>query len=100
MVVLNYTYLKLKMSGPKGVITIGPSYEYAYECDVECVEYGEALLDSATLAADLDGLAKEILDPKHHAGSFEPIEDIKLMPLDPTSSDRKALKVSATLDPK
>jgi hypothetical protein len=33
MAVPNYTYLKLKMSGPNGVITIGPSYE----CDVECI---------------------------------------------------------------
>jgi hypothetical protein len=26
MVVPNYTYLKLKMPGPKGVITVGPTY--------------------------------------------------------------------------
>jgi hypothetical protein len=88
------------MLGPKGVITIGPSYEHAYKCDVECVEHGEAILESATLAADLDGLAKEIPDPKRHAGSFEPTEDVKLIPLNPTSSDGKALKVNATLDPK
>jgi hypothetical protein len=100
MAVPNYTYLKLKMSGPKGVITIGPSYEYAYEGDVECVEHEEAILESATLAADLDGLAKEIPDPKRHAGNFEPAEDVKLMPFDPTSSNGKALKVSATLNPK
>jgi hypothetical protein len=57
-------------------------------------------LDSATLAADLDGLAKEIPDPKCHVGNFELTKDVMLVPLDPTSSDRKALKVSATLDPK
>jgi hypothetical protein len=39
MAVPNYTYLKLKMSGPNGVITIGSTYRHAYECDVECVEY-------------------------------------------------------------
>jgi hypothetical protein len=100
MAVPNYTYLKLKMSGPKGVITIGPSYEHAYKCDAECVEHGETILELATLAADLDGLAKEIPDPKRHAGSFEPTEDVKLIPLNPTSSDGKALKVNATLDPK
>jgi hypothetical protein len=100
MAVPNYTYLKLKMSGPKGVITVGPSYEHAYKCDVECVEHIEAIVESATLTADLDGLAKEILDPKHHAGNFEPAKDVKLVPLDPTSLDGKALKVSATLDPK
>jgi hypothetical protein len=52
------------------------------------------------LAADLDGFTKEIPDPKRHSGNFEPAENIKLVPLDPTSSDRKVLKVSATLDPK
>ena len=33
-----YTYLKLKMSGPNGVITVGPTYKHAFECNVECVE--------------------------------------------------------------
>jgi hypothetical protein len=100
MVVPNYTYLKLKMSGPRGVITVGPSYEHAYECDMEYIEHGEAVLESTTLAVDLDDLVKEIPDPKHHADNFEPTEDVKLVPLDPTSSDRRALKVSATVDPK
>jgi hypothetical protein len=43
MAVPNYTYLKLKMPGPNGVITVGSMYRHAYECDVECVEYAEAL---------------------------------------------------------
>jgi hypothetical protein len=100
MVVPNYTYLKLKMPGPNGVITVGPSYEHTYECDVECVEHGEAILESATLAANLDGLANEVTDPKRHASNFEPIEDVKLVPLNPTDPKGKALRISATLDPK
>jgi hypothetical protein len=100
MAVPNYTYLKLKMPGPNGVITIGPSYEHAYECDVECVEHGEAVLESATLAADLDGLANEILDPKCHTDSFEPAEDVKLVSLDPANPKGKTLSISTTLDPK
>jgi hypothetical protein len=39
MAIPNYTYLKLKMLGPMGVITVGPTYRHTYECDVECVEY-------------------------------------------------------------
>jgi hypothetical protein len=100
MAVPNYTYLNLKMLGPNGVNTIGPSYEHAYECDVECVEHGEAFLESATLAANLDGLAKEIPDPKRHADNFEPTKDVKLVPLDPTDMNEKALSISAALDPK
>jgi hypothetical protein len=57
-------------------------------------------LELATLAADLDGLAKKIPDPKRHASNFEPMEDVKLVSLDPANPDGRALKVSTTLDPK
>jgi hypothetical protein len=100
MVVPNYTYLKLKMSGPNGVITVGPSYEHAYEYDVECVKHEEAILESATLTVNLDGLANETPNPKRHVGNFEPTEDVKLVPLDPTDPKGKALSINATLDPK
>jgi hypothetical protein len=43
MAVPNYTYLKMKMPGPKGVITVGSSIEHAFNCNVECVEHTEAL---------------------------------------------------------
>jgi hypothetical protein len=69
----NYTYLKLKMPGPKGVITVGPTYRHAYECDVECVEYVEALVESEALIADLDCLSKEAVDAKPHAGNVTPL---------------------------
>jgi hypothetical protein len=52
MAIPNYTYLKLKMPGPNGVITVGPTYRHAYECDVECVEYAEALAEFEALIAD------------------------------------------------
>jgi hypothetical protein len=45
MAVPNYTYLKLKMPGPNGVITVGPTYKHTFECDVECMEYAEALTE-------------------------------------------------------
>jgi hypothetical protein len=35
MVVPNYTYLKLKIPGPKGIITVGTSFQHAYESDAE-----------------------------------------------------------------
>ena len=51
MAVPNYTYLKMKMPGPKGVITVGPSFEHAYECDVECVEHAEAQAEDEALGS-------------------------------------------------
>ena len=53
MAIPNYTYLKLKMPGPKCVITIGSSFEHAYECDVECIEHVVAQAEDETLAATL-----------------------------------------------
>ena len=100
MAIPNYTYLNLKMPGPKGVITVSSCYEHAYECDVECVEYGEAIESSAELASKLDALAVEALEPKRHVGSIEPAEGTKKIPLDPNNSDGKVLTISADLDPK
>jgi hypothetical protein len=56
MAVPNYTYLKLKMPGPNGVITVGSTYQHAYECDMECVEYAEALAESEALIAESKAL--------------------------------------------
>ena len=77
MAIPNYTYLKLKMPGPKGIITVGSSYEHTYNCDVKCIEHGEAIEESAKLALVLEGLAAEAPEPKRHAGSFKPVEDKK-----------------------
>jgi hypothetical protein len=97
MVVPNYTYLKLKMSGPNGVITVGPSYRHAYECDVE---YAEALAESEALIADLESLSKEAPDMKRHAGNFEPAETVKYVPLDPSNDASKLIRIGSELDPK
>jgi hypothetical protein len=43
MVVPNYTYLKLKMSGPNRVITIEGSLEQAYYCEQDSVAQAAAL---------------------------------------------------------
>ena len=91
MVNPNYTYLKLKMPGPKGVITVNSSYEHAYKCDVK---------STTELASRLEALAAEALEPKRHCGSFEPAEGTKKVTLDPDNSDGKMLTISADLDPK
>jgi hypothetical protein len=100
MAVPNYTYLKLKMSGPNGVITVGPTYRHAYECDMDCVEYAEALAKSEALIADLESLSKEAPDVKRHAGNFEPAETVKSVPLDPSNDASKQIQIGSELDPK
>jgi hypothetical protein len=100
MAVPNYTYLKLKMPGPNGVITVGSTYRHAYECDVECVEYAEALAESEALIADLENLSKEVPDAKRHADNFEPAEAVKSVPLDPSNDTSKQVRIVSELDPK
>jgi hypothetical protein len=100
MAVPNYTYLKLKMSGPNRVITVGSTYRHAYECDVECVEYAEALAESEALIADPKNLSKEVPDAKRHTGNFESAEAVKFVPLDPSNDASKQVRIGTELDPK
>jgi hypothetical protein len=100
MVVPNYTYLKLKMPGPKRTIIVGSTYRHAYECDVECVEYAEALTESEALIADLDCLSKVALDAKRHTGNFEPAEAVKSVSLDPSNDAGEKVRIGSELDPK
>ena len=46
MAVPNYTYLKLKMPGLGGVITVGTSFQRAYECEVKCYDHASAIVAS------------------------------------------------------
>jgi hypothetical protein len=101
MVVPNYTYLKMKMPRPKGVITVGSSIEHAFDCNVECVEHAEALALDEVLVAGIEKLVNEDLNSTaKHADSFEAVEQTKVVPLDPATPEGKALRVSSTLDPK
>jgi hypothetical protein len=55
----NYTYLKLKMPRPKGVITVNTKLRHAYECDAECFHFADSLIRSNKLAEEL---VLEVLD--------------------------------------
>jgi hypothetical protein len=101
MTVPNYTYLKMKMPGPKGVIIVGSSIEHAFDCDVEFVEHAKALAVDEALVVNLEKLVNEGLDSTaKHAGSFEAAEQTKEVPLDPAAPEGKALRVSSTLHSK
>jgi hypothetical protein len=90
MAVPNYTYLKMKMSGPNGIITVGSSIEHA-----------EALALDEALVTTLEKMVNEDLDSTvKHTGNFEAAEQTKEVPLEPAAPEGKALRVSSTLDPK
>jgi hypothetical protein len=78
MVVPNYMYLKLKIPDPKGIITVGTTYQCTFECEAECFQFAEALIRSERLHA-------------------EPAKDVK----DAAVSDNDSmLRIGMTLDPK
>ena len=97
MAVLNYTYLKLKMPGPHGVITIDTSFQRAYECEVECCEHAVIIFTSKELVAIREEVIEEATDPKRSAMSFEPIEGSKEVLIDPNGSKGKAVRIGTTL---
>jgi hypothetical protein len=100
MVTPNYTYLKLNMPGPKGVITVGTSFQRAYECEVECCELATVTIASKELTAIRVAIIEEVSNSKQPACSFEPAENTKEVPINPTSSDDKVLCICSDLSPK
>jgi hypothetical protein len=101
MAVPNYTYLKMKMPGPKGVIKVGSSIEHTFDCDVKCVEHAEALALDEMHVADMEKLANEGPDSStKHASSFKAAEQTKEVPLDPAAPEGKVSRVTSTLNPK
>ena len=97
MVIPNYTYLKFKMPGPYGVITIGTSFQCAYECEVEWCEHTAAIVASKELVAIRKEVAEETPDPKRSAGSFEPIEGAKEVLIYPSGSKGKVVRFGTML---
>ncbi|XP_066374037.1 uncharacterized protein [Miscanthus floridulus] len=100
MAIPNYTYLKLKMLGLHGVITIGPSFQCAYECEVECYEHATAIIAFEELATIREEIVKGAPNPKRLDGSFEPVEGTKEVPIDPNNSEGKVMRIGTTLSSK
>jgi hypothetical protein len=95
MVVPNYTYLKLKIPGPKGVIIVGTTFQHAYECDVECFQFTETLIRSERLHAKPPSEDPDIHESSKRATySFEPTKDVKDAAV---SDDGCTLRIGTTL---
>jgi hypothetical protein len=98
MVVPNYTYLKLKIPGPRDIITVGTTYQHAYECDVECFQFAEATIRSDRLHALPRFEDQDVPESsKRAAYSFEPAKDVKDAVV---SDDGRKLRIGTALDPK
>ena len=93
MAIPNYTYLKLKMTGLGGVITIGTSFQHAYECEVECCDHAAAIVASKELTTIRKEIAEEAPDPKWSVRSFELVEGTKEVLIDPSGSKGKVVRI-------
>ena len=80
MAIPNYTYLKLKMSGPGRVITVGTFFQCAYDCKVECCDHAATIVASGEPRPSGRRSLKRHLTPSGQLGP---------------SSQRKALRRSS-----
>jgi hypothetical protein len=98
MAVPNYMYLKLKILRLRGIITVGPTYQRAYECDTECFHFAEATVWSARLHAEPRSEDQDIPESSKPADcSFEHAKDVKDVVV---SDDGRKLHIRMALDPK
>ena len=97
MAVPNYTYLKLKMPGPRGVITISTFFQCAYECEVECCGHASIVIASEELATLREEVIEGAPDAKRSSGSFESAEGPKEVLLDPSNSEGKKVHIETAL---
>ena len=97
MAIPNYTYLKLKMPSPHGVITIGTSFQRAYECEVECCDHASTVVASKELFTLREEVAEKTPDAKTTTRSFKPAEGTKDVLVDPRSSEAKKVRIGTTL---
>ncbi|CAN6272559.1 unnamed protein product [Urochloa humidicola] len=103
MAIPNYTYLKLKMPDPKGVITIGTSIQRAYACATEFAELATANAAAEEFADIRAGTTEEAPDSNRKLGSFEHVvadKNTKLVQLDPESAPEKTACIGKGLTPK
>ena len=86
MAIPNYTYLKLKMLGPNGVITMGSAFLHAYTCDREHFKLATAVVHSAELPQLGESSAPAVPDCNKSTSStaFRPLEETKVVGIDPT----------------
>ena len=85
------------MLGPRGVITVGTSFQRAYECEVECCGHATGIIASGELFTLREEVSEEAPNTKKTTGSFELVEGFKEVLIDPSSSEGKMVRIGTTL---
>ena len=86
MAVPNYTYLKLKMLGPNGVITVCSTFSCAYTCDHKHYELATTVINSVELPRLGEPSTPAVSDYNKPTSSttFCPLEETKVVGINPT----------------
>ncbi|XP_066351380.1 uncharacterized protein [Miscanthus floridulus] len=86
MAIPNYTYLKLKMSGPNGIITISSAFSHAFTCNHEHFELATMVVNSSKLPWLGESSTTAVLDCNKPTSlmAFRPLEETKAVGIDPT----------------
>ena len=107
MAATHISYLKMKMPGPNGVITIAGDYKRS----LECASAGSALAESLVIAeekrqmqyavalAQLAQLGMPAMSTPHDAVAFKPAQETKKVGIDESHPERTIL-ISVGLDGK
>ncbi|XP_066364917.1 uncharacterized protein [Miscanthus floridulus] len=87
MAIPNYTYLKLKMLEPNGIIIMGSTFLHAYMCNREHYELATAIINSTELP-ELGNSATPVV-PNYNeptcSCAFHPTKETKALEIDPTN---------------
>ncbi|XP_066334171.1 putative cysteine-rich receptor-like protein kinase 12 [Miscanthus floridulus] len=77
MAISNYTYLKLKMLGPNGVVTMSSAFSHAFTCDRDHFELTTMVINSVELPRFVESSTPAIPDSNKPAPSmsFRPLEE-------------------------
>ena len=87
-------------ASPHGIITVGTSFQRAYEYDIECCGHAMAIVASEELAALKEEVAEGAPDAKRSTESFKSVEGSKEVLVDPSSSEGKTVRIGTTLSSK
>jgi hypothetical protein len=102
MAVPHYAYLKMKLSGPLGMITITRCYKKSMECARASSKLAEALVITEEKRQLLQHVALTQQGqpaPSQPAAQFKPINGMKKIPLD-VNEPAKVVTIGADLSAK
>ena len=87
MAIPNYTYLKRKMPGPNGVITVSSAFSHALVCDHKHYKLATTVVNSSELLQPRESSTPAVPDYNKSTSSmaFRLLEETKAVGVDPTN---------------